>query len=56
MALDRALKALALRGARDLDGLADLERLDGHRLADEQLAGLVAELLDELARAARRPS
>src|SRR5262249_12896909 len=47
VALDRALEALALRGPRDLDRLTDLERLDRHRLADLQLAGLVAELLDD---------
>src|SRR3954466_15834015 len=46
--LDRALEALALRGAGDLDLGADLEGLDGHRLADEQLARLVAELHDVL--------
>src|SRR3954451_13429427 len=46
VALDRALEALALRGAGDLDSLALLERLDGHRVAHLQLAGLVAELLD----------
>jgi len=38
VALDRAGEALALRGARDLDGLTDLERLDRHRVADQQLA------------------
>src|SRR4051794_28657151 len=48
VALDRALEALALRGARDLDLGADLEGLDGDRLADEQLARLVAELDDVL--------
>ena len=46
VALDRALKALALRGARDLDLLPDLERVDGHGVADEKLADLVAKLLD----------
>ena len=44
VALDRAREALALARAGDLDGLADLERLDGHGVADLQLAGLVAEL------------
>src|SRR4051794_11246102 len=44
--LHRSLEALALRGAGDLDGLALLESLDGHRVANLQLAGLVAELLD----------
>jgi len=34
VALDRAGEALALGRARDLDLLADLERLDGHGLAD----------------------
>src|SRR3954454_16071626 len=46
VALDRALEALALGDGGDLDGLALLERLDGDGLADLQLAGLVAELLD----------
>src|SRR5215210_3676276 len=46
VALDRALEALALRGARDLHGLPDLEGLDGHRVAHRQLARLVAELAD----------
>src|SRR3954468_1809102 len=46
VALDRALEALALRDARDLDDLADLEVLDGHLVADGELAGLVAELDD----------
>src|SRR4051794_36674412 len=44
VALDRALEALALAGAGDLDGLPDLEGLDGHGVADLQLARLVAEL------------
>src|SRR3954469_1799445 len=44
VALDRALEALALRGARDLDLVALREHLDGHRLAHLQLAGLVVEL------------
>src|SRR4051812_26017072 len=51
VALDRALEALALRGAGDLDLLADLERLDRDRLAHRQLARLVAELLDVAVRA-----
>src|SRR5688500_2429466 len=46
VALDRALEALALRDAGDLDLLADLEGLDGHGVAHRELAGLVAELLD----------
>src|SRR3954452_3725977 len=45
VALDRALEALALGGARDLDLLADLERLHGHRVAHRELARVVAELL-----------
>src|ERR1019366_857779 len=44
VALDRALKPLALRLTGDLDVLADFERLHRDRLADQQLAGLVAEL------------
>src|SRR5262249_4395456 len=44
VALDRPLEALALAGAGDLDGLADLEGVDGHGVADLQLARLVAEL------------
>src|SRR3954452_1658066 len=44
VALDRALEALALRGAGDLHALADLERLDRDGVADQPLAGLVAEL------------
>src|SRR5690242_14890579 len=40
--LDRALEALALGGAGDLDDLADLEGVHGHRVADRDLAGLVA--------------
>src|SRR3954468_9368402 len=44
VALDRALEALALGGAGDLDRLADLEGLHGDGVADLQLAGLVAEL------------
>src|SRR5690606_20005481 len=49
VALDGALEALALRGAGDLDGLADRERLDGDRLADLEPVGGArgdAELLD----------
>src|SRR3954452_4627022 len=44
VALDRALEPLALRGARDLDLLADLEGLDGDGVADQPLVGVVAEL------------
>ena len=44
VALDRALKALALGDARDLHAPADLEGLDRHALAELQLARLVAEL------------
>src|SRR3954447_24087333 len=44
VALDLALEALALGRAGDLDLLADLEGLRGHGVADQQLAGLVAEL------------
>src|SRR3954469_2805505 len=47
VALDRALEALALGDARDLDLLAGLEGGGGHGVADGQLAGLVAEL-DEM--------
>src|SRR3954451_24425698 len=50
VALDRALEALALGLARDLDGLADLEGLDGHGVAHRELADLVAELLDRAQR------
>src|SRR3954452_21405666 len=50
VALDRALEALALRDAGDLDRLAGLERLDCDGLPDRQLAGLVAELDDVLHR------
>src|SRR3954451_1784751 len=46
VALDRALEALALRDAGDLDGLADREGLDRHGVPDHELAGLVAELLE----------
>src|SRR3954464_12343063 len=41
VALDRAREALALGLAGDLDRLADLERLDGHRLAHGELSGVV---------------
>src|SRR5262245_39535831 len=51
VALDRALEALALRSAGDLDLLADLEGLDRHRLAHGPLAGVVTELLDLAVRA-----
>ena len=44
VALDRALEAPALGGPGDLHAGADLEGLDGDRLAHLQLAGLVAEL------------
>src|SRR4051812_36951822 len=50
VALDRALEALALRDAGDLDLLAGLEGLDRDGLTDGQLAGLVAELDDVLHR------
>src|SRR5205814_5684524 len=50
VALDRALEALALADAGDLDLLAGLERRGGHRLADGQLARLVAELGEVLHR------
>src|SRR5437764_14963211 len=50
VALDRALEALALADAGDLDLLAGLERRGGHRLADGQLARLVAELDEVLHR------
>src|SRR3954453_19526714 len=46
VALDRALEALALRGAGDLDLLALLEHVDGDGVAELELGGLVAELLD----------
>src|SRR4051812_5159710 len=48
VALDRALEALALADAGDLDGLADLEGLDGHGVADHELARLVAEFHERL--------
>src|SRR4051794_2392026 len=44
--LDRALEALSLGGAGDLDRLALLEGLDGDGVSHLKLAGLVAELLD----------
>src|SRR5512133_2635663 len=50
VALDRALEALALRDARDLDPIALGERVGLERLADRQLARLVAELDDVLER------
>src|SRR3954470_5836821 len=50
VALDRALEALALGLAGDLDGLADLEGLDGHGVSHRELADLVAELLDRAQR------
>src|SRR3954468_23773712 len=50
VALDGALEALALRGPGDLHLVAGLERFAGHRVADGQLAGLVAELDDVLHR------
>ena len=56
VALDRALEALALGGAGDLDLLADLEGLDGDGVADLQLAGLVAELDEVTHGPGRRPS
>src|SRR4051794_36449768 len=46
VALDRALKALALRGPGDLHGLPDLEGLHRHGVAHRELARLVAELAD----------
>src|SRR3954452_1026557 len=50
VALDRALEALALADARDLDLLAGLEGVGAHGVADRQLAGLVAELGEVLHR------
>src|SRR5918996_236911 len=50
VALHRALEALALREPGHLDLLADLERLDGDRVAHRELAGLVAELGDRAQR------
>src|SRR3954454_11823125 len=48
--LDRALEALALADAGDLDDLTDLEGLDGDRVTDDELPGFVAELLQRLHR------
>ena len=50
MALDRALEALALGDAGDLDLVALGERVGRDGVADEQLAGLVAELDEVLVR------
>jgi hypothetical protein len=50
VALDRALEALALRDAGDLDLVARGERVRLDDLADGELAGLVAELHDVLRR------
>src|SRR5215210_4337794 len=50
VALDRAREALALGLAEDLDLLADLEGVDGHRVAHGELTGVVAELLDRAQR------
>src|SRR4051794_11707611 len=50
VALDRALEALALALAGDLDELADLEGRHRHGVADHELAGLVAELHERLDR------
>ena len=44
MALDRSLKALALRNAGNLDLVAGLEGVGGNGVANAQLAALVAEL------------
>src|SRR3954452_11035873 len=44
VALDRALEALALRDARDLDLLALLEHVHGQLLADLEALALTAEL------------
>jgi hypothetical protein len=44
VALDRALKALALADPGDLDALAGLEHVDAHLLADRQLPNLIAKL------------
>src|SRR5262249_44245511 len=44
VALDRALEALALRSSGHLDPIAGRERLDGNRLADQELTDLVAKL------------
>src|SRR4051794_16790581 len=50
VALDRALEALALADAGDLDLLPGLEGIRGHGVADLQLAGLVAKLDEVLHR------
>src|SRR3954451_6592669 len=50
VALDRALEALALADAGDLDLGAGLEGRGGHGVTDLQLAGLVAELDEVLHR------
>src|SRR6478735_7606702 len=42
--LDRALEALALADAGDLDDLTDLEGFDGDRVTDHELSRFVAEL------------
>src|SRR5206468_4761234 len=47
---DRALKALALRGAGHLDLVTRGKRFDRNRVSDEQLAGLVAELAHDAMR------
>src|SRR5687768_16126851 len=44
------VRALALGLAGDLDLLADLEGVHGHRVAHRELAGVVAELLDRAQR------
>src|SRR3954452_24927368 len=44
VALDRALKPFGLGLRRDLDPVADLERIDPDGLTDQQFADLVAEL------------
>ena len=49
-------KPLPFGLAGDLHLLARLERLDRHGLADQQLAGLVAELDHVAMRRRRRPS
>jgi hypothetical protein len=53
--LDRALEALALRDARDLDHLAGLEDVHAHLVADLELARVVANSA-RVPRAGRRPS
>src|SRR5262249_36202239 len=47
VALDRALEALALGSAGDLDLVADRERVGLHGLAHQQFAGLATELADD---------